>query len=128
MKIIDISQELLAADVYPGDPVPTLEPLSRIALGDENYTVLRCMGSLLSLVETTDFSRSDDCIHCGRCGSVCPQGLSPSFLCEYVRQENLAEAKLLGLEKCKLCGCCTYICPGRVEITEILKQGKKAIQ
>ena len=35
MKIIDISQELLAADVYPGDPVPTLEPLSRIALGDE---------------------------------------------------------------------------------------------
>ena len=34
MKIIDISQELLQAPVYPGDPVPTLEPLSCIALGD----------------------------------------------------------------------------------------------
>lgn len=116
---------------YTGEDRNTLVlggAMNGIALGDENYTVLRCMGSLLSLVETTDFSRSDDCIHCGRCGSVCPQGLSPSFLCEYVRQENLAEAKLLGLEKCKLCGCCTYICPGRVEITEILKQGKKAIQ
>lgn len=34
MKIIDISHELLQAPVYPGDPVPSLEPLSRIALGD----------------------------------------------------------------------------------------------
>ncbi len=35
MKIIDISREMLHAPVYPGDPSPRLEPLSRLELGDE---------------------------------------------------------------------------------------------
>ena len=35
MKLIDISRELTGAPVFPGDPAPTLEPLARIAFGDE---------------------------------------------------------------------------------------------
>lgn len=35
MKIIDISREMLQAPLYPGDPSPRLEPLSRLELGDE---------------------------------------------------------------------------------------------
>mgnify|MGYP002549435407 CR=1 FL=1 len=35
MKYIDITRELLAAPVYPGDPAPRMEELHRMKLGDE---------------------------------------------------------------------------------------------
>lgn len=34
MKIVDITRELFAAPVYPGDPRPELEPVMRIEAGD----------------------------------------------------------------------------------------------
>ncbi|MCI9414459.1 MAG: hypothetical protein HFJ79_04660 [Clostridiales bacterium] len=34
MKLLDISRELTRAPVYPGDPEPSLRPLSRLSLGD----------------------------------------------------------------------------------------------
>ena len=40
MERIDITRELLAAPVYPGDPPPRLEALSRIELGDVCNTSL----------------------------------------------------------------------------------------
>ncbi len=38
MDFIDITRELLAAPVYPGDPSPELKPLHRIAWGDAANT------------------------------------------------------------------------------------------
>jgi len=35
VKYIDITRELLAAPVYPGDPAPRMEELHRMKLGDE---------------------------------------------------------------------------------------------
>ena len=40
MKRIDITRELLTAPVYPGDPEPRLEAMSRIELGDVCNTSL----------------------------------------------------------------------------------------
>lgn len=34
MRLIDITRELTAAPVYPGDPAPELQALSRMSLGD----------------------------------------------------------------------------------------------
>ncbi|MDD2361730.1 MAG: cyclase family protein [Oscillospiraceae bacterium] len=38
MRIIDISRELMSAQVYPGDPAPEIKPLTRISLGDSCNT------------------------------------------------------------------------------------------
>ncbi len=38
MNLIDITRELMKAPVYPGDPAPQLQPLSRISLGDSSNT------------------------------------------------------------------------------------------
>lgn len=41
MDFIDISKNIFEADVYPGDPVPVAEKLSRMELGDEcNLTAM----------------------------------------------------------------------------------------
>ena len=34
VKVIDISREMISAPVYPGDPAPRLQELSRLSLGD----------------------------------------------------------------------------------------------
>lgn len=102
--------------------------MNGLALDGWNYPILRCNNALLALTETTEFSRADDCIHCNQCGKVCPEGLSPSQICEYLLQGDTKEAVSLGLKDCRLCGCCTYICPGRMELTEIMKNGRKALE
>ncbi|MBR5540140.1 MAG: cyclase family protein [Clostridia bacterium] len=38
MNLIDITRELMKAPVYPGDPAPQLQPLTRISLGDSSNT------------------------------------------------------------------------------------------
>lgn len=101
--------------------------MNGIALESMDYSILRCNTALIALTESTEYSMSNNCIHCNQCGKVCPEGLSPSQICEYLLQKDYAEAESLGLHDCRLCGCCTYICPGRMELTEILKNGKREI-
>ena len=122
--------EDLIRRAVPSDGVKSIimgNVMSGIALDGWRYPVLRCNTALLAMNEVTEYSRSNECIHCNRCGKVCPMGLSPSQICEYLMQGNIKEAEVLGLRDCRLCGCCTYICPGRMELTEILKEGKNAI-
>ena len=41
MDFIDISKNIFETDVYPGDPVPVAEKISRMELGDEcNLTAM----------------------------------------------------------------------------------------
>ncbi len=91
----------------------------------ENAALVRTVDSVLAFEETTDFIRSDDCIHCGKCASVCPQGLAPSAIAAYIQHDDIKTASKLGLELCRLCGCCSYICPGRMELTQIMEKGRK---
>ena len=68
------------------------------------------------------------CLHCGRCTTVCPQGLMPQMMAEAVEVKNYEryEKKLFGLE-CVACGSCTYICPAKRPLTQIFKQTKSEI-
>ena len=45
MNLIDITRELMRAPVYPGDPAPQLQPLTRISLGDSsnNTAISACL-------------------------------------------------------------------------------------
>lgn len=87
--------------------------------------LIRSVDCILAFEETTEFVRNDDCIHCGRCATVCPQGLAPSAIVSYIKEGNIKTARDMGLEHCRLCGCCSYICPGRMELTHIMEKGRK---
>ena len=68
------------------------------------------------------------CLHCGRCTTVCPVGLSPQVMSDaalakdYDRYEN----KLHGLE-CVQCGSCTYACPAKRPLMQTFKEAKAEI-
>ena len=68
------------------------------------------------------------CLHCGRCTTVCPQGLLPQMMADASEINDLDryENKLYGLD-CIACGSCTYICPAKRPLTQIFKQTKAEI-
>lgn len=64
------------------------------------------------------------CINCGKCGRVCPQGLSPTYLARLSSQYDFDQAVKLGLKSCIECGCCSYICPSKRELVSWIRFGK----
>ena len=67
------------------------------------------------------------CINCAKCVEVCPEQLIPKNLADAV--ENGQEERFLaeyGMECCE-CGCCSYICPARRQLTQLIK-GMRKIQ
>ena len=68
------------------------------------------------------------CLHCGRCTTVCPNGLMPQMMADAIIAGDLEryEKKLYGLD-CIFCGSCTYICPAKRPLTQNFKQTKAEI-
>lgn len=68
------------------------------------------------------------CLHCGRCTTVCPNGLMPQMMADAVAVGDFEryENKLFGLD-CISCGSCTYICPAKRPLTQTFKQTKAEI-
>ncbi len=65
-----------------------------------------------------------DCIHCGLCRDVCPQGLMPDRI-EFL---YLSGEKVPGdyrASDCIRCGLCSYVCPSGRRLTEYIGQVKK---
>ena len=73
-------------------------------------------------------SQMTPCLRCGRCTTVCPQGLMPEMLSEAAENKDYVryEKKLYGLE-CIQCGSCAYICPAKRPLTQIFKHAKAEI-
>lgn len=67
------------------------------------------------------------CIRCGRCVKVCPYSLLPNFLAEFAEQGNLDQAEAYGIMDCRECGCCTFVCPSRRPLMQLIRNAKGKI-
>ena len=106
-------------------------PMMGLSLSSLDIPIHKTTNGLLVLSE--DESETADrqmtaCLHCGRCTTVCPQGLMPQMMAEAVEKKDYSryENLLYGLE-CIACGSCTYICPAKRPLTQIFKQTKAEI-
>ena len=60
--------------------------------------------------------RTADCIRCGRCDPVCPEGLAVEKLWWVSRQADLTDAVAAGLDDCIECGLCNPPCPAELDL------------
>jgi Na+-translocating ferredoxin:NAD+ oxidoreductase RnfC subunit len=65
------------------------------------------------------------CISCGLCNECCPRGLYPNILHRYVERNKFDEPLVqFGIFDCLDCNLCTYVCPSKIPVAALLKQGK----
>jgi electron transport complex protein RnfC len=106
-------------------------PMMGIAVGSTEVPITKTTNAITVLkedpVETAD-KKMTACLHCGRCTTVCPNGLMPQMMADAVATGDLEryENKLFGLD-CISCGSCTYICPAKRPLTQTFKQTKAEI-
>lgn len=103
-------------------------PMMGTALFNLDIPVSKTSSALVCLSED-EVSKSSPtpCIHCGRCVDACPIGLIPQLLYRYAKNNNKEMFLKVHGSDCMECGCCTYICPAKRNMTQSFKKIKKAI-
>lgn len=66
------------------------------------------------------------CINCGYCTRICPVDLHPNFIMKALHSDDIEDALSYGLLDCCRCGLCSFACPSKIELTQILSDGMDA--
>ena len=106
-------------------------PMMGIAVGSTEVPITKTTNAITVLTEDpveAAEKKMTACLHCGRCTTVCPNGLMPQMMADAVEAGDFEryEKKLCGLD-CISCGSCTYICPAKRPLTQTFKQTKAEI-
>ena len=97
------------------------------ALADLNAPVTKGTSGLLFLTRAeTNLDRYQPCIGCGECLDVCPLGLEPSKVSQYVEAGRPLETAGYGALECFECGCCSYSCPSNRPLVQFMQVAKAA--
>ena len=69
------------------------------------------------------------CIRCGSCLDACPVFLNPQILGKLsmsLRHEEMAEDHHVW--DCMLCGCCSYVCPSNIPLSQLFAASRAALK
>lgn len=104
-------------------------PMTGLALSSLDEPVQKTSASILAFTfdDVAELKQSN-CIHCGKCVSVCPSNLVPQMLCKAVKTGDYGKFESLGGKECVLCGCCSYVCPAKIPLTNMFTVGKAVIK
>jgi electron transport complex protein RnfC len=105
-------------------------PMRGIPQPDLEAPVVESTSGLVCLTagERRQAETESVCIRCGKCVSACPMHLAPAFICRSLRQNELHKLPDLHPEDCMDCGCCSYICPARIPLLELVRQARDILQ
>jgi len=72
--------------------------------------------------------RSYPCIRCGHCLEACPIFLDPQHLGSLAQHQQYDEMTSFHLWDCMLCGCCSYVCPSNIPLSQLFTAAKTALK
>ncbi len=68
------------------------------------------------------------CIRCGRCANTCPMNLYPSMVETAIRLDETERLNSLNISYCMECGCCSYVCPAKRPLTQLMRTAKAILR
>ncbi len=103
-------------------------PMMGFALFDLDVPTTKTASALLCLShDEVSASPEGPCINCSRCVEVCPGRVIPARLADFAaRGDKENFQKWNGMECCE-CGCCSYVCPAKRQLTQQIKSMRKII-
>ena len=125
------SEVIAAAGGLTGDVWKVLSggPMMGVAQADLAVPVVKGTNAVLCLSRAQDREGAHpQCIRCAKCVTACPMSLQPLYLYRFEQAGDLTALKRLNLIDCIECGCCAYVCPGRLPLVESFRAGKRAVK
>lgn len=84
-------------------------------------------GLLCFTKEQLTVDRDVNCIRCGSCVEACPMNLAPSYIAQYVKNEQFDRVEKLHVMDCIECGCCSFTCPAKIPLIQYMRIGKQTV-
>lgn len=105
-------------------------PMMGFAISSTETPVTKGTSGVLVLPEEGTRHADDfgPCIRCGRCFEACPMGLMPSMLSLFAEKGFYEEAREYNLYDCFECGSCTYVCPSKRPIVQLVRLAKSMVK
>jgi electron transport complex protein RnfC len=101
-------------------------PMMGFGIFDLDVPTTKTASALVCLTKD-EVEEPTACINCGRCVEACPSRLVPTLLATYAEHyDSEAFLKRDGMECCE-CGCCSYICPAKRQLTQAIKSMRRSI-
>ena len=87
--------------------------------------VLKATGGILVLSKD-ECKRQEilPCIRCGKCIDACPVFLNPQLMGALARVDRFEEMSENNLGDCMLCGCCSFVCPSNIPLSQLFAMSK----
>lgn len=127
MNYNDLIAEAGGLKIQP-EKVVSGGPMMGFALFDLNVPTTKTASALLCMTkDEVSLLEPSACINCGRCVEVCPGRMVPKKLaiCADHHDEEGFIANH-GMECCE-CGCCSFVCPAKRQLTQSIKSMRKTI-
>lgn len=101
-------------------------PMMGFAFSDLSAPVTKGTSGLTVLTheEVDRGGEETHCVRCGRCVDACPMNLVPTRLALAARYKNPELAGQYSIRACVECGCCTYVCPAKLNLVQLIREGK----
>ena len=90
--------------------------------------VVKGTNAILCLTAECDAAADPVCIRCGKCVDVCPMYLQPLYLYRYALAGDKAMLDEYYLNDCMECGCCSFVCPGKLPLTATFVEAKHMLK
>lgn len=103
-------------------------PMMGHAMFDLNVPVIKGSSALLVFKndEVAD-AQMTNCLNCGKCAAVCPQGLICATVAQAADADDMEKfIRYHGME-CIECGSCNFICPAKRYITQSIRTMKRKV-
>ena len=121
-EFLDIDYSSIRKIVYGG-------PMMGFALPSVSVPIQKNTSGIILLTAKEIFAQEEGvCIRCARCMRNCSCRLSPVVINNALEAGDLDEALAAGLLDCVECGTCSYVCPGRLKLTQRFRTGKQRLR
>ena len=113
---------------FKEEPVKIISggPMMGFGIFDLDVPTTKTSSALLCMTrDDVSAMEPSPCINCGKCVEVCPGRVVPKLLADCAEHyDEEAFVKNNGMECCE-CGCCSYICPAKRPLTQVIKSMRK---
>ncbi|HBP26208.1 MAG TPA: electron transporter RnfC, partial [Acholeplasmatales bacterium] len=101
-------------------------PMTGKSVFSDEMIVNRCLSSVVVMPKAIR-EINPACMGCGKCCEACPVFLSPIQIKEAFDANDLESMKALKANLCMACGLCSYVCPSRIELTDVVCKAKAEV-